>query len=77
MMWTDELTVALVAGDIEKFENILARQPKELNISEISTAMSLIIEAQKICQERLDLLHTEFEKIKLAKKFSHEMALNY
>lgn len=77
MMWTDELTVALVAGDIEKFENILARQPKELNISEISTAMSLIIEAQKICQERLDLLHTEFEKIKLAKKFSHEMSLNY
>lgn len=76
-MWTDELTVALVAGDIEKFENILARQPKELNISEISTAMSLIIEAQKICQERLDLLHTEFEKIKLAKKFSHEMSLNY
>lgn len=77
MMWTDELTVALVAGDIEKFENILARQPKELNISEISTAMSLIIEAQKICQERLDLLHTEFEKIKLAKKFSHEMSQNY
>lgn len=76
-MWTDELTVALVAGDIEKFEDILARQPKELNISEISTAMSLIIEAQKICQERLDVLHTEFEKIKLAKKFSHEMALNY
>lgn len=76
-MWTDELTVALVAGDIEKFESILAQQPKELNINDISTAMSLITEAQKICQERLDLLHTEFEKIKLAKKFSHEMAQNY
>ena len=77
LMWIDELTVALIAGDIEKFQSILDKQPKELNINDISTAMSLITEAQKICQHKLDLLHTEFEKIKLAKKFSHEMALHY
>ena len=76
-MWIDELTVALIAGDIEKFQSILDKQPKELNINDISTAMSLITEAQKICQHKLDLLQTEFGKIKLAKKFSHEMALNY
>lgn len=76
-MWTDELTVALVSGDIDKFQSILDRQPNELNISDLSTAMSLITEAQKLCQARLDVLHTEFEKIKLAKKFSHEMAQNY
>ena len=42
LMWIDELTVALIAGDIEKFQSILDKQPKELNINDISTAMSLI-----------------------------------
>lgn len=72
-MWLSDLTVALVAKDLEKFEKILAEQPKDMTASDAAEAMALIKEAQQICADKILALNTEFEKIKLAKKYSQDM----
>lgn len=72
-MWLSDLTVALVAKDLEKFEKILAKQPDNITASDAAQAMALIKEAQQICADKIQALNTEFEKIKLAKKYSQDM----
>lgn len=72
-MWIDDLTVALVSHDIDGFERILKDQPTNASKEEIFTAMNLINEAKKICQAKMDAINAEFNKIKLAKKYSQDL----
>ena len=72
-MWSDDLKIALVSGDLDKFETLVANPPKDLNKDEVAEAMQLIKQAQVLCKEKMDLLNLEFEKIKKARKFNMEM----
>lgn len=72
-MWCDDLKIALVARDIEKFNDILSKKPDDASPSELAQAMALIKEAQKIIEKSVIELNAEFEKIKLARKFSKDM----
>lgn len=72
-MWCDDLKIALVSGDLDKFEVLVANPPKDLNANELTEAMQLIKQAQVLCQEKMNFLNLEFEKIKKARKFNTEM----
>lgn len=73
-MWCDDLKVALLSGNLEKFEALVASAPKDLSADEVKEAMNLTLEAMELCQEKMDSLNLEFEKIKKARKFNKEMA---
>ena len=73
-MWCDDLKIALVSGDLDRFEILAANPPKDLKTEQIAESMELIKQAQSLCQDKMDELNLEFEKIKKARKFNAEMA---